>query len=257
MTEFKGRHILVTGASTGIGRATAAMLARRGARVSLVARSEATLAQAVADIRSAGGTAAFGVADVADKAALLSVIDTAEGAFGPIEGLFANAGTGGAFASFADYDDDAFDAVMTTNLTSVFWAMKRVLPGMIARKRGAILVTGSLASERGMAGNPAYVASKHGLLGLARAAAMDVAAHNVRVNALLPGLIETPLLNNLGGDDPAALIAALGRNVPQGRVGKAEETAEVATFLLSDAASHVTGQAWAVDGGILGTLAVR
>jgi NAD(P)-dependent dehydrogenase (short-subunit alcohol dehydrogenase family) len=74
---------------------------------------------------------------------------------------------------------------------------------------------------------------------------------------LLPGLIETPLLNNLGGDDPAALIAALGRNVPQGRVGKAEETAEVATFLLSDAASHVTGQAWAVDGGILGTLAVR
>lgn len=257
MTEFKGRHILVTGASTGIGRATAAMLARRGARVSLVARSEATLAQAVADIRSAGGTAAFGVADVADKAALLSVIDTAEGAFGPIEGLFANAGTGGAFASFADYDDDAFDAVMTTNLTSAFWAMKRVLPGMIARKRGAILVTGSLASERGMAGNPAYVASKHGLLGLARAAAMDVAAHNVRVNALLPGLIETPLLNNLGGDDPAALIAALGRNVPQGRVGKAEETAEVATFLLSDAASHVTGQAWAVDGGILGTLAVR
>jgi NAD(P)-dependent dehydrogenase (short-subunit alcohol dehydrogenase family) len=257
MTEFKGRHILVTGASTGIGRATAAMLARRGARVSLVARSEATLAQAVADIRSAGGTAAFGVADVADKAALLSVIDTAEGAFGPIEGLFANAGTGGAFASFADYDDDAFDTVMTTNLTSVFWAMKRVLPGMIARKRGAILVTGSLASERGMAGNPAYVASKHGLLGLARAAAMDVAAHNVRVNALLPGLIETPLLNNLGGDDPAALIAALGRNVPQGRVGKAEETAEVATFLLSDAASHVTGQAWAVDGGILGTLAVR
>ena len=257
MTEFKGRHILVTGASTGIGRATAAMLARRGARVSLVARSEATLAQAVADIRSAGGTAAFGVADVADKAALLSVIDTAEGAFGPIEGLFANAGTGGAFASFADYDDDVFDTVMTTNLTSAFWAMKRVLPGMIARKRGAILVTGSLASERGMAGNPAYVASKHGLLGLARAAAMDVAAHNVRVNALLPGLIETPLLNNLGGDDPAALIAALGRNVPQGRVGKAEETAEVATFLLSDAASHVTGQAWAVDGGILGTLAVR
>lgn len=257
MTEFRGRHILVTGASTGIGRATACMLARRGARVSLVARSEATLAAVVDDIRSAGGTAGYGIANVADKAALLAVFETAEGAFGPIEGLFANAGTGGAFASFADYDDEAFEAVLTTNLTSVFWAMKRVLPGMIARKRGAILVTGSLASERGMAGNPAYVASKHGLLGLARAAAIDVAPHNVRVNALLPGLIETPLLSNLGGDDPAAMLAALGRNVPQGRIGKPEETAEVASFLLSDAASHVTGQAWAVDGGILGTLPIR
>ena len=256
MSEFRGRHILITGASTGIGRATAIKLARRGARVSLVARSEETLSAAVDEICREGGTAAFGVADVADKASLLSVIDTAEGAFGPIEGLFANAGTGGRFASILDADDAVFDSVLRTNLTSVFWAMRRVLPGMVARRRGAILVTGSLASERGMAGNPAYVASKHGLLGLARAAALDVAAHQVRVNALLPGLIETPLLHNLGGDDIPAMLAALGRHVPQGRVGKAEETAEVAAFLLSDAASHVTGQAWAVDGGILGTLSL-
>jgi NAD(P)-dependent dehydrogenase (short-subunit alcohol dehydrogenase family) len=257
MTEFKGRHILVTGASTGIGRATARMLARRGARVSLVARSEATLQEAVAEIRSEGGAAAYGVADVGDKSALLSVFDTAEGAFGPIEGLFANAGMGGSFAPFSDYDDDMFDTVVRTNMTSVFWAMKRVLPGMVARKRGSIVITGSLASERGMANNPGYVASKHAVLGLARAAALEVAPSNVRVNCILPGLIETPLLHNIGGDDIPAAMAFMGRNVPQGRVGTADETAEVATFLLSDAASHVTGQGWAVDGGILGTLSVR
>jgi len=257
MTEFKGRHILVTGASTGIGRATARMLARRGARVSLIARSEATLQEAVAEIRSEGGAAAYGVADVGDKTALLSVFDTAEGAFGPIEGLFANAGMGGSFAPFSDYDDDMFDTVIRTNMTSVFWAMKRVLPGMVARKRGSIVITGSLASERGMANNPGYVASKHAALGLARAAALEVAPSNVRVNCILPGLIETPLLHNIGGDDIPAAMAFMGRNVPQGRVGTADETAEVATFLLSDAASHVTGQGWAVDGGILGTLSVR
>jgi len=257
MTEFKGRHILVTGASTGIGRATARMLARRGARVSLVARSEATLQEAVAEIRSEGGAAAYGVADVADKSALLSVFDTAEGAFGPIEGLFANAGMGGSFAPFSDYDDDMFETVIRTNMTSVFWAMKRVLPGMVARKRGSIVITGSLASERGMANNPGYVASKHAVLGLARAAALEVAPSKVRVNCILPGLIETPLLHNIGGDDIPAAMAFMGRNVPQDRVGTADETAEVATFLLSDAASHVTGQGWAVDGGILGTLSVR
>jgi NAD(P)-dependent dehydrogenase (short-subunit alcohol dehydrogenase family) len=257
MTEFKGRHILVTGASTGIGRATARMLARRGARVSLIARSEATLKDAVAEIRSEGGAAAYGVADVGDKSALLSVFDTAEGAFGPIEGLFANAGMGGSFAPFSDYDDEMFDTVIRTNMTSVFWAMKRVLPGMVARKRGSIVITGSLASERGMANNPGYVASKHAVLGLARSAALEVAPSNVRVNCILPGLIETPLLHNIGGDDIPAAMAFMGRNVPQGRVGTADETAEVATFLLSDAASHVTGQGWAVDGGILGTLSVR
>jgi len=257
MTEFKGRHILVTGASTGIGRATARMLARRGARVSLIARSEATLQEAVAEIWSEGGAAAYGMADVGDKSALLSVFDTAEGAFGPIEGLFANAGVGGSFAPFSDYDDEMFDTVIRTNMTSVFWAMKRVLPGMVARRRGSIVITGSLASERGMANNPGYVASKHAVLGLARAAALEVAPSNVRVNCILPGLIETPLLHNIGGDDIPAAMAFMGRNVPQGRVGTADETAEVATFLLSDAASHVTGQGWAVDGGILGTLSVR
>ena len=253
MTDtFADRHILVTGASTGIGRATARLIARRGARVSLVARRRTILDEAVAEIEASGGTATAISADVSDKAALHEAVDAAEAAFGPIDALYANAGIGGAFAPFADYSDAMFDHVLRTNLYSAFWSMKRVLPAMIARGKGAILVTGSLASERGMAFNPGYVASKHGLLGLARAAALEAAPRGVRVNCIIPGFIDTPLLENI--DHAAA--ESLRKIVPQGRIGSAEELAEVAAFLLSDAASHVTGQSWAVDGGVLGTLAV-
>jgi NAD(P)-dependent dehydrogenase (short-subunit alcohol dehydrogenase family) len=255
--SFTNKHIIVTGASIGIGFATAKMLALRGAKVSMIARREDVLANAADQITRMGGAVAYESADVSDKVALRRVLDRAEGAFGPVDGLFANAGTGGQFGPITNCSDENWDFILATNLTSVFVAMRHVLPGMIARKRGSIVVTGSLASDRGMADNPAYVASKHALLGLARAAALENAAYGIRVNCLLPGLIETPLLHNIGGGDAAVAIAALAKNIPQSRIGTADETAEVACFLLSDATSHVTGQGWAVDGGILGTLALR
>ncbi len=258
MSEFEGRHIVVTGASTGIGFATAKLLARHGARVFLIARTEARLREATQAIAGAGGTAACGAVDVSDREALRSAITTAEGLFGPVEGLFANAAFGGRFAPLESYEDDVFEAVIRTNLSSVFWAIKRVLPGMIERRRGSILVTGSLASERGMARNAAYVASKHGVLGLSRAAAIEAAPHQVRVNCVLPGLIETPMLMQLDPKaSPQAIRDLLAKGVPLGHIGTAQEMAEMACFLLSDRASHITAQAIAVDGGILGTLSTR
>ena len=258
LNEFQDRHVLITGGSTGIGLATAELLARRGARVFLVARNVDKLAAAGRQIEQAGGTVAWQAADVAERAALHAAMQAAEDGFGPIDGLFANAGTGGTFAPLTEYRDDVFDTVIRTNVTSVYWALKRALGGMIARRRGSILITGSLASERGMPGNIGYVASKHAVLGLARAAAAEAASHQVRVNCVLPGFIETPMLMQLDPNAPAQLIRdRLGRHVPMGHIGSAAEAAELACFLLSDRSSHITGQTIAVDGGVLGTFIPR
>jgi NAD(P)-dependent dehydrogenase (short-subunit alcohol dehydrogenase family) len=220
--------------------------------VFLVARRKAVLDEAVAEIRAEGGIADSHEADVGEQSQLNAAIDAAEAAFGPLYGLFANAGTGGRFAPLGDYDQTIFDGVLNTNLLGPFWALQRLMPGMIARGRGAVVVTGSIASERGMANNAAYVSSKHALLGLARAAAIEGAAHNVRANCVIPGFIETPMMEGI----PPHVRDHLASLVPQKRLGTAEEVAEVAAFLLSEAASYVTGQSWSVDGGVLGTQAV-
>lgn len=249
MTDLSGKHIVITGASTGIGRASATRFVAAGARVTLIARREALLVQAAGEL---GEGTAWYAADVADKAALIAGLDHAVSAQGPIDGLFLNAGIGGTFASIEDYPEDVFEAVMAVNMTHVFRAIQHVLPAMKQRRTGAILVTGSLASERGMPMNAAYVASKHAVLGLSRAVANEAAEYGVRCNCVVPGLIETPMLDGL----PPEAVSQMAKAVPQGRTGRPEELAEVAAFLLSDAASHVTAQSWAVDGGMLGTMRV-
>jgi NAD(P)-dependent dehydrogenase (short-subunit alcohol dehydrogenase family) len=249
MTDFAGRHVIVTGASSGIGLATSRMLVARGARVSMLARRADVLAGEVAKL---GANAAGFAADVGDRGALEHALASATAHFGPVYGLFANAGLAGNFAPATSYPSDLFEEILRVNLTSVFWAIQFLLPAMIEAKAGSILVTGSMASKRGMAMNPAYVASKHGVLGLSRAIAVEVAPHNVRCNCIIPGFIDTPAFELI----PEEQKGKINGRVPQRRMGSADELAEVAVFLLSQAASHVTAQNWAVDGGVLDTLEV-
>jgi NAD(P)-dependent dehydrogenase (short-subunit alcohol dehydrogenase family) len=247
--DFSGRHVLVTGGSTGIGRATAGRIAAHGGTVTLVARNPERLAEAAGEI---GERAGFIAADVGDKPQLLRALDLAVERSGPLDGLFLNAATTAMFGATADYTDAAFEEAMRVNVHSPFWAVRHVLPAMMARGRGAILVSGSLSSERGMAGNIGYLTSKHAVLGLARGVAMEAARSGVRCNCIEFGFIDTPLLAGA----PEAAKAQMAAITPQGRIGGPQEAAAVAAFLLSDDASHVTAQAWAVDGGLLGTLAL-
>jgi NAD(P)-dependent dehydrogenase (short-subunit alcohol dehydrogenase family) len=247
--RFTGRHVVITGASTGIGRAAAERIVQEGGRVTLIARRADVLDETVQAI----GASAKGIpCDVGDKAALLAALDQAVAGGGPIDGLFLNAAVNGAFSLTPDYSDEAFEEVMRVNAFSLFWAVRHVLPAMIERRKGAILITGSLGGETGMVGNIGYCTSKHAATGIARTIAMEAAPHGVRCNWIAPGFIDTPMLAGVPEDFKAMMAA----RVPQKRVGTPDEAGAVAAFLLSDDASHVTAQGLAVDGGLLGTLMI-
>jgi NAD(P)-dependent dehydrogenase (short-subunit alcohol dehydrogenase family) len=248
--DFTGKHVVITGGSTGIGHATAIKIASLGGVVTLIARRAELLQEAT---RNIGGSANYITADVGIKEQIIAALDEAIRRNGPIDGLFLNAATEGMFSLTPDYTDEAFERAMRVNVHSLFWSIRHVLPAMMARGRGAILITGSLASERGMVGNIGYLASKHAALGIARSIAMEAAPSGVRCNCINPGFIDTPLLNDCPEEDKAMMAA----RTPQHRIGRPEEVGAVAAFLLSDDASHVTAQSVAVDGGLLGTLPIR
>lgn len=248
--QFRGKVALVTGAGSGIGRATALAFARHGAKVVAVDVAEAAGLETVELARAENTDALFIRADVSQRADVEVMINSAVQTFGRIDFAHNNAGIEGAQSLLADYPEDSWDQVIAINLKGVWLCMKYELQQMLRQSGGVIVNTSSVAGLKGSNGVSAYVASKHGIVGLTRAAALEYARNNIRVNAVCPGTIHTAMIDRFTGGDER-ILAQFAEGEPVGRMGRPEEVANAVIWLCTDDSSFVTGAAIAVDGGRL------
>jgi len=248
-TDFEDRIVLVTGAASGIGRATALAFAGRGAVVIVSDITEAAGEETVQQIEQAGGQAQFIKADVAQVAEVLAMVQTISQTYGRLDFAINNAGIGGRGANVADYTLEDWQQVIDINLNGVFYCMKYELQQMVKQNGGTIVNTASVAGLRGLANSSAYSASKHGVIGLTKSAALEYARHNIRVNAVCPVFTRTPLFDKLFESRPDYEEKLL-RNIPLRRYGQPDDIAGVITWLCSDDAGFVTGLAVPIDGGL-------
>jgi NAD(P)-dependent dehydrogenase (short-subunit alcohol dehydrogenase family) len=240
--EFEGKVAIVTGGASGIGEACVAQLAASGAKVVVADFNEAG-ASAVA-AKAGAGAKPFKV-DVSVASEVEAMVKFAQSTFGALHLAVNNAGIGGPAALVGDYPLDGWKQVLDVNLNSVFYGMRYEIPAMLTAGGGSIVNMSSILGTNGFANASAYVTTKHGMIGLTKTAAIEYAQKNIRVNAVGPGFIDTPLLSkNL---TPEQLTGIVGLH-PIGRLGKAEEVAALVCFLLSDAASFITGSYHLVDG---------
>jgi len=252
MSELTQRNIMVTGASGGIGQASVIALAAAGARVIVLDRDIAGLEDLVENVLASGGAIHAIPCDVTDEQVVASAVAEVVTKYGALHGAFNNAGIEQSHLPLHEISADAWHRIIEVDLTGVFFCMKHQIRAMLASGGGSIVNTASALGAVAIAAASDYIAAKHGVLGLTKAAAVDYGPHNIRVNAILPGIIETPMILRLSQEDNFAnQFQALRERHPIGRFGKPEEVAAAARWLLSDASSFVTGTALSVDGGYL------
>jgi NAD(P)-dependent dehydrogenase (short-subunit alcohol dehydrogenase family) len=250
---LEGKVSLVTGAASGIGRATALVFADEGATVVVADVDEPGGNETVRLVRSRGGEADFLACDVTDSSQVAGLVRACVERFDRLDCAFNNAGIGGESARLAEYGEAEWNRVLAVNLTGVFLCMKSELRQMVAQGGGAIVNAASLVGVMGYPNLGAYNAAKHGVVGLTRTAALEYATHGIRVNAVCPGWIETPMVMERG-PQPASIPSvyeSLAGLMPLGRLGKPDEVAAAVAWLCSDASSFVTGHPLLVDGGAL------
>jgi len=248
MPSLEGKVALVTGAASGIGRATALGFAKAGADVAISDIDLAGCDETAQLVHALGRDALSVRVDVSSSASVQALIAEVVGRFGRLDCAFNGAGIEGVLAPLADLEEDVWDRVIDINLKGVWLCMKHQIKQMLAQGGGAIVNAGSVAGLVGASAAPAYVASKHGVLGLTKSAALAYAQQGIRVNAVCPAFIDTPMVERMVAGQPERRAAMIGRH-PIGRLGRAEEVAQAAVWLCSDEASFVTGSAMTVDGG--------
>ncbi|HEX9151049.1 MAG TPA: SDR family oxidoreductase [Flavobacterium sp.] len=247
-STFKNKVAIVTGGSSGIGRATAFAFAKMGAKVAVIDWVENN--ETVSQIKEMGGEAIFIKCDVSKASDVKAMVEKTIAAFGRLDYAYNNAGIEGTSAPTQDCTEDNWDKTISINLKGIWLCMKYEIPEILKQGKGVIVNCSSVAGLVGFAGLPAYVASKHGVVGLTKTAALECAKLGIRVNAVCPGVIQTPMIDRLTGNNKEAIEQFTGME-PLGRFGLPEEIAGAVVWMCSDDASFVTGHAMAVDGGFV------
>lgn len=247
--DFEGKVALVTGASSGIGRSVAELYARQGAAVVLADINAGGGEAAAGEITRRGGQAIFVKTDVSNPEDCQRLVQAALERFGRLDYACNNAGIGGEVNQTADYSIEGWEKVIGINLSAVFYCMKYEIPAMLKSGGGAIVNMASILGAVAFAGSPAYVAAKHGVVGLTQGTALEYAQQGIRVNSVGPAFISTPMIQSLENDpDARNMLVSLH---PIGRLGTPGEVAELVIWLSSDKASFITGSYYPVDGGYL------